>query len=340
MNLEKLYYEVKGYIDRVDFSKLWCGFEPLKFALYSADECFFNGEYVAKTDEFLGNTAISYKGEMIAIWNVSEDMNTVILASKMIHEMFHGFQGLNNESRFPDELDALYNYKYSDENLSLKLEENRLIAKLVESFDAKKLDRLLTIRKYRYNRFSYESHYEACIEQIEGTAQFVELKALKQLSYELYREKLSTLAKRITVKENLLPIRIACYDIGALLLLILNENGIGYESGFVDTPFSESLVADAEEYASRIELTMGKVIDGYYEKADAIISEAISNGDVVSECTSNILGVNVYNAVYYNNHIITRYFVMYGDVNSPKIEYGDFVIETDEPKKMSRLYRF
>ena len=340
MNLEKLYYEVKGYIDRVDFSKLWCGFEPLKFALYNAEECFFDGEYVAKTDEFLGNTAISYNGEMIAIWNVSGDTDSIILASKLIHEMFHGFQGLNNESRFPDELDALYSYKYSDENLSMKLEENRLIAELVERFETNKLERLLEIRKYRYNHFNCECHYEACIEQIEGTAQFVELKALKQLSCELYREKLTTLIKRITKAENLLPIRIACYDIGALLLLILDENGIGYESGFVNTPFSESLIADAVEYAGHIELTMGKVIDGYYEKADTIISEAIAKGDVVSECTSNILGVNVYNAVYYNNHIISRYFVMYGDVNSPKIEYGDFVIETDEPKKMSRLYRF
>ena len=43
MGLERLYYEVKSYIDKVDFSKLWRGFEPLKFALYTDSECFFDG---------------------------------------------------------------------------------------------------------------------------------------------------------------------------------------------------------------------------------------------------------------------------------------------------------
>lgn len=43
----------------------------------------------------------------------------------MIHEMFHGFQFANKESRFPDEFDAILNYDIDDENLSLKYEEGR-----------------------------------------------------------------------------------------------------------------------------------------------------------------------------------------------------------------------
>ena len=92
MDLEKLYYEIKRYIEIVDFSKLWRGFEPLKFALYSEKECFFDGAYIEKTDAFLANTSILYNGEWIAIWNVQEEMNPIVLTSKMIHEMFHGFQ--------------------------------------------------------------------------------------------------------------------------------------------------------------------------------------------------------------------------------------------------------
>ena len=112
MDLKKLYYEVKSYIDIVDFSKLWRGFESLKFALYSDNECFFDGAYIEKTDVFLANTSIVYNGEWIAIWNVQEEMNPIVLTSKIIHEMFHGFQMMHNDSRFSDELDALYNYKY------------------------------------------------------------------------------------------------------------------------------------------------------------------------------------------------------------------------------------
>ena len=64
MDLEKLYYEVKSYIDIVDFSKLWRDFEPLKFALYSDDQCFFDGAYIEKTDAFLANTSIFFIGSM------------------------------------------------------------------------------------------------------------------------------------------------------------------------------------------------------------------------------------------------------------------------------------
>ena len=67
MNLKDLYYKVKNYINQVDFSKLWRGFEPLKFALYTDNECFFNGAYIEKTDEFIANTSIFYNGEWIAV---------------------------------------------------------------------------------------------------------------------------------------------------------------------------------------------------------------------------------------------------------------------------------
>ena len=120
----------------------------------------------------------------------------------------------------------------------------------------------------------------------------------------------------------------------------MNENGIEYQSDFRDTPFSESLIANTQEYTGQIELTMGEAIDSYYKEASSVISDAISKNDIVSSCVCDILGVNVYNAVYYNNHIISRYCVMYGDEKSPKVEYGNFVIETNDYKKMSKLYRF
>ena len=65
MNLESLYFEVKKYIDQVDFSKLWRGFEPLKFALYTERECFFDGAYIEKSDAFLANTSILCLSEVV-----------------------------------------------------------------------------------------------------------------------------------------------------------------------------------------------------------------------------------------------------------------------------------
>lgn len=59
-SLESLYNKIKDTISKVDFSLLWEGFEPLKFALYNDTECFFDGHYIEKTADFCANTAIRF----------------------------------------------------------------------------------------------------------------------------------------------------------------------------------------------------------------------------------------------------------------------------------------
>jgi hypothetical protein len=247
--LDELYYEVNKYIKMLDFNELWNGFKPFKFALYNDNECFFDGHYIEKTNDFIANTSINYKNEIIAIWNVMEEVNPIILTSKIIHEMYHGYQMLNNESRFPNELDALYNYKYNDNNLSIKLIENKLIAELVSKFDIDKYRYLLSLRKYRFNNYNYEYVYESKIEQIEGSACYVELNVLKQLSNELYLNKLNSMKKRVVNPNNLLPIRIISYDIGALLLTILKENNIVFNQRLNDISYSIDLITNIDEIA-------------------------------------------------------------------------------------------
>ena len=312
MDLERLYAQVKNRIDRIDFSKLWKGFSPLKFALYNDSQCFYNGAYISKTDDFLANTSIFYEGEWIAIWNVQEELDPSILTSKIVHEMFHGFQNAHGESRFPDELDALYTYRYEDGNLSVKLAENQILCQLVNAFDGEQFKRLLAMRKYRSNTFAYEYHYEACLEQIEGTANFVELKALKQLSNELFQKKLSSMQERIVREAQLFPIRIICYDVGALLLFVMSENGIAFEEGFTPVPFAESLLPAVAQENTVPVCSMQAWIDEYYDQADKIIQRAIEKNALVSDSPAELLGVNVYNAVYYQGYIISRYFVMFG----------------------------
>ena len=339
MDLEKLYYEVKKYIDTVDFSKLWRGFTPLKFALYTDKECFFDGAYIEKTDEFLANTSILYNGEWIAIWQVQEPMNPIVLTSKIIHEMFHGFQQMHKESRFFDELDALYNYKYEEGNLNLKLKENHLLCSLSTQFDKEMFEEFLQIRKYRYDAFCYEFHYESCVEQIEGTANYVELHCLKQLSAELFEKKLSAMKERIINPDNLLPVRIICYDIGALLLHVMTEKAIAFDDGFSNVTFAEAMISDVagKEYIS--EYSVKDLLDSYNARAGEIIRKAIEKNELVTDTPCELFGVNVYDAIFYQNHIISRYFVMFGSEDNEQIEYGDFVIETNAYKKVKKIYR-
>ncbi len=180
-DLEDLYNKVAAAIVNVDFAKFWEGFKPLKFALYNETECFFDGRFIEKTPEFCANTAIEYRGKMIAIWNVQQEMPISVFASKIIHEMFHGFQKERGWDCWADEMEALYRYRYSEENLNVKLHENRLLLDMLEDFDADKYRELLACRKYRSERFPYEFSYECCGEEIEGSANYVEWQVLRQL---------------------------------------------------------------------------------------------------------------------------------------------------------------
>lgn len=339
MDLEKLFNEVKRYIEIIDFSKLWRGFKPLKFALYTDSECFFDGTYIAKTDAFLGNTSIFYNGEWIAIWNLQVQIHPVVLTSKIVHEMFHGFQMMNHDRRFPDELDALYNYKYEEDNLNLKLMENQLLNHLSTRFDQKMFAEFLKIRKYRFDCFRYAYHYESSIEQIEGTANFIELQCLRQLSAELFEKTLAAMRERIIQPDNLLPIRIICYDIGALLLYVMTENKIAFEDGFSFVTFAEAILSDVEGKKYVPERNIKYLLDNYNANARETIQKAKEKNSIIADTPCDLLGVNVYNAIFCENHIISRYFVMFGSDCIQQIEYGDFVIETNAYKKVNKIYR-
>lgn len=339
MNIEKLYYEIKQYIDILDFSKLWRGFKPLKFALYTNEECFFDGQYIKKSKEFIANTSIFYNGEWIAIWYVQEPIDNVVLASKIVHEMFHGFQMINKDNRFPDELDALYNYNYDEENLNLKVRENQILFNLSLCFNKEMFQEFLQIRKFRSNKFSYEYRYESGIEQIEGSANYVELFCLKQLSQALFEKKLSEMRNRIIELKNLVQMRVISYDIGAIFLYILKENGIFFEDGFSSQSFSETIIADVTAKKYDYSYDVKRLLDSYNSKAKEIIRRAIEKNEVIVDKRCDLLAVNVYNAIFLDNHIISTYFVMFGSQDNPQIEYGDFVLETSEYKIVTKIYR-
>ena len=68
MELHEYYSEINSRIEKIDFDALWKDFKPLKFALYNDKKCFFDGQYIEKTDDFFANTAIEFNGEVIAIY--------------------------------------------------------------------------------------------------------------------------------------------------------------------------------------------------------------------------------------------------------------------------------
>ncbi len=175
MNLELQYLQVKEAISSLDLNSIWPGFKPLKFALYDDEKCYFDGHYVEKTDAFCANTSIVYEGEQIAIWMVQQELDKSVLTSKIVHEMFHGYQSIMGWNCWPNEIEALYRYQYNAENLSLKLRENALLLALSERFDGSALKELLALRKLRSMKYPYEFSYESKVEEDKPGERFHEV---------------------------------------------------------------------------------------------------------------------------------------------------------------------
>ncbi len=345
MNLEIQYREVKEAISSLDLGSIWPGFKPLKFALYDDENCFFDGHYIEKTDVFCANTSIVYEGEQIAIWMVQQEMDNSVLTSKIVHEMFHGYQSIMGWNCWPNELEALYNYKYDTENLSLKLRENELLLALSDRFDASTLKELLALRKLRSMKYPYEFSYESKVEEIEGTANYVEWQVLKQLDEIRANALIEQMRAVMTKPDYLFPIRISSYFTGALMINALCGAGV-YRFEVADRPTILSVIKDIEPSNGLFpekETILGSVtsaVETFHLETDSIIRSALEKNLVVLNGPFELTGVNVYSARYLRGFITSTYFVMYRDGKEDKMLQGNFVIKMQDEKIIAAVYRW
>ncbi len=345
IDLKLLHEQISETISTLDFDAIWEGFKPLKFALYNADECFFDGEYVEKTDEFYANTSIEYKGERIAIWNVESVMDMPNFASKIVHEMFHGFQVLEGWDCYADERGALCKYRYDSENLSIKLLENRLLLELCEKFERDKYDELMACRRYRRHKFPYEFSYESKVEEIEGTANFVEWEVLEQLDKKKAAELFKNMQNVMTKPEYFFPIRISCYYTGALAIRAMQGAGeysftpgmrptietvLREDSSDIETPVVEKDMAAAVE----------KAISDFNAESKRIVESAVRRGEVVLSGEYLLASPNIYDARFYNGYITSRFFLAYMDKEEFKNLYGNFVVKMKDDKYIETVYKW
>ncbi len=106
------------------------------------------------------------------------------LTAKIVHEMLHAYQNASGETQWADERAALVKYRYEAANVSAHLEEAAAMEKSLSEYAPEAFSRLLALRRARADRFPCAYDYESRIEQIEGSARFVELAALAQLNTE------------------------------------------------------------------------------------------------------------------------------------------------------------
>ena len=344
-NLETLYNMVTEAISKVDFTKLWEDFKPLKFALYNETECFFDGHYVEKTADFCANTAIEYKGEVIAIWNVEQEMSIPVFASKIIHEMFHAFQDRQGWDCWAKEMEALYKYKYSEENLSIKLHENKLLLELLDGFDMGKYKELLACRKYRSEKYPYEFSYECSGEEIEGGANYVEWQVLKQLDEEAADKLIDDMRKTMLRPEYFFPIRISGYYTGALLINAMIQAG-GYNYGPKNRPIIKHIL-DSMDSINAVNVgteeeqkIVSEAFDSFMAESKRIVESSVEANEVVLKGPLEIVSVNIYDARCYNGYLTSRFFLMYLENGEKKVIRDNYVIKMRDEKTIDTVYKW
>lgn len=343
--LEKLHNSITDMIRTVDFSNLWEGFEPLKFALYTDEDCFFDGHYIEKTPDFCANTAIEYQGEMIAIWKVQNGTPLAILTSKIIHEMFHGFQQKQGWKCWANEMEALCRYKYDVDNLSIKIAENKLLLDLQEEFDIEKYKKVLSLRKYRQKLFPYEFDYEIKVEEIEGSANYVEWQVLKQLDEKAANKLICDMQNDLINPKYYFPIRISSYYTGALLINAMILSG-EYDYSAKDRPvINQKLkfvkpIAQIDSIIENDRNSIAEVVDAFYDKSRQIVEAAVSSDEQVLKGPVELGSVNIYDARSYDGYLTSTYFLMYIEEGVKKVINGDFVIKMRDEKTIDRVYKW
>lgn len=330
MELHKAYEEVQARLGQIDFSSLWRGFAPLRFALYDKDRCFFDGAYIEKTEEFTANTSIEYKDEHIAIWNLSEPVEDFdLLTSCIAHEMFHAFQEASGESRWADERAALFDYRYSAENITMKLDEAELMRNILVNGSTAAFSELLSLRRLRSERFPAEYGYEARIEQIEGSANYVELKALAQLDPQKAALEWDKLLDRIASPDSYTPIRVVSYGIGAAFLRCMETCSEADFQAFDDIPFAIKAIDGASplSYSRRTDPRAEERVKAFLDETSGIIRSALAKNEIVLRGSYPLCSLNVWDARWDGKYATSNYFVSYYDDGHRKVLNGNFVVE-------------
>ena len=344
-SLEILYNQLCEKIHSLDFEAIWKGFRPFKFALYNDRECFFDGKYIEKTDDFCANTAIKFQGEMIAIWKVEENLDISVFTSKIVHEMFHAFQDEQGWKCFPNEMEALYKYKYSEENLCVKLHENKILLEMLEEYDEEKYKELLACRKYRQKKFPYAFSYECSCEEIEGSANYVEWQVLKQLDKAAADKMVKKMREVILKPEYFFPIRISGYYTGALLINAMimandyfynadNRPAIIQKLSSVD-PIDE-VIGQTEEESQMVSLA----INAFNDESKRIVETSVKNGEVVLNGPFELVSVNIYDARCYGGYITSRFFLIYKDNGEEKVIRDNYVIKMQDEKTIDKVFQW
>ena len=312
MNLLEMYCAVSGVLDKIDFARLFPGFHRYGCAVYDNEMICLNGELMPYDPGFMGNTSLLYHGEYIAIWNVGADpvADIELLASSLVHEMFHCHQNTLGETRFPSDL-TLLNYPADSENYVRKFRENQFLADACEKTDLQALSCFAAIRNLRHEQYPDMVREEWKTETLEGMAEFIALKALAQIHAGKFREKVQDYLGLIREESPLqFDIRRISYYTGAILFLCLERLGVEVrnEIGSSLTVYEQNPIAPVEKVEILPCPSLETVCAGMRSERRREIEAHIAVTDY-TECDAEICGYDPMNMFRVDNRILCRHLV-------------------------------
>ncbi|KIL43520.1 hypothetical protein KP77_32260 [Jeotgalibacillus alimentarius] len=226
--------KLKEKLEAADLNQFWPGFRLTAYALYNRESVYlFNHPVCGEKEEplifawdkrFVGNTLILFEDVPTAIVYVENPGRFEETYPVLVHELFHGYQTLMDEKRFPDELLGVQ-YPLSQENIGFRLEERSVLSEALEAQGEERQQHLrhfVSLREKRRELLGDTLEYENLIETIEGPAWYVEMKAYASLhddikSESCYKQKL------LNHEEAGLHLRRSCYSSGLAMCLLLDD---------------------------------------------------------------------------------------------------------------------
>lgn len=141
--------------------------------------------------------------------------------------------------------------------------------------------------------------------------------------------------QRLQDKKNLMPVRILCYDTGAMLLTICGDNdlsanrkvGLSKEYLLPEEVFRKITPDYLVAADTEMEAFYRTEIRDFKAKTERIIksSEPVAEGDF------ELVGVNIYSARYLNGYIYSEYFVRYKAKEMITL-YGNYLLRMRQNK--------
>jgi len=233
--MKDIFEEITPERLKEDLRTYWPNFELVAYALYDKDNVYlynhpsYTSHYsiVKRTQQFISNTLIMYENYPTAIVSIEENPDFIDLYSILSHELFHGYQYLKEEKRFPNEM-AGTTYPLSADNIELRSKERNYLYRAVMAATSRERNeaivQFLSSREQRKSMIDEHLLYETLIETVEGPAWYVECNAYNHNSSLTYEEVLQKYSDSLlNVFDSTLHVRRSCYSSGLFLCLLLDK---------------------------------------------------------------------------------------------------------------------